>query len=157
MNIVAINALAGLLENIPSRFEQGFNMSSYLATQGDEAFDEDHTNVGHHCGTTACIAGWASSFLQRDGTLLNEARTHAQMALMHSDGIGHPSWNTHAGLAAGLLGLDSEEAERLFEPMNTDFERDDIEWSEVSPRQAAKVLRHLAKTGEVDWNVGLAA
>ena len=37
--------------------------------------------------------------------------------------------------------------------MNYGFEDGDVDWDEVTPQEAAKVLRHLAETGEVDWEV----
>ncbi|MDZ5696686.1 hypothetical protein [Chelativorans sp. M5D2P16] len=52
--------------------------------------------------------------------------------------------------------LDRATALSLFEPMNERFSTLDVDCGSVGPRQAAKVLRHLAKTGEVDWEIAFA-
>lgn len=141
MNTTAINNLAAFLENIPSRYNRGFNMETYIS----DWEEEDHTNVGFQCNSTACIAGWACLVLGAKGGILKKERD--------SHGI-----NSFAHTARDLLGLDERTSDELFEPFNHRFlARDDIDWDKVTPRQAAKVLRHLAKTSEVDWNVGLAA
>lgn len=78
---------------------------------------------GHKCGTVACIAGW--------------------IALR--DGQEEPAeWYTKYG--AKKLGIDLDLAFKLFSPRRI--------WAyDATPQQAAIVLRHLANTGEVDWNV----
>lgn len=44
-----------------------------------------------------------------------------------------------------LFNLDDREANRLFYP--------DLSWTAITVPQAVAVLRHLAKTGNVDWSV----
>jgi hypothetical protein len=83
--------------------------------------------AGHPCGTAACIAGWAY--------ILNTGRMQE-----HSD---EPLWVT----AQKLLGLDVEDADNLFEPGNPDT------WADITDQQAVRTLRHLAATGEVNWNL----
>lgn len=50
----------------------------------------------------------------------------------------------YIGTAAILLGLSPTQAIELFIPSA-------VPWQRVSPSQAADVIRHLAKTGQVDW------
>ncbi|MCV0350234.1 MAG: hypothetical protein K5863_09165 [Nitratireductor sp.] len=139
MNITAIQNLASLLENLPAQHERGFNMETYI----DENLIDEETNVGFKCNSTACIAGWACLALDYDGTFRKTIRTKEPNGL-------------YEGVAAEILDLDEDTALSLFEPMNTDFDdRTDVRWDTITPQQAAKVLRHLAKTGEVDWSIVL--
>lgn len=153
MNVTAINTLAALLENIPSRFNTGFNMNDYKIHVGPG--EEWDTNVGHECGSTACIAGWASQFLKLDGSgLLKQPRLGNEVfSLAEREPLILYEMGGWAATAGGILGLDLYQAECLFEPMNHNPDLFDADWEKVTPRQAAKVLRRLAKTGEVDWEV----
>lgn len=74
------------------------------------------------CGTVACIAGYGH--LVSGGTLAD--------------------WNGSPPVAA-WLDLTVSEATHLFTPAL------DRAYSTVTREQAGKVLRHLAETGEVDW------
>ncbi|RWI47582.1 MAG: hypothetical protein EOR25_15640 [Mesorhizobium sp.] len=141
MNVIAINNLAAFLENIPSKHNRGFNMTSYM---GSTDLDE-RTNVGFQCNSTACIAGWASLVLGKNGEIRKTARKKSEVDDFYED------------FATELLGLDYRTGLELFEPMNQIVELMEADWDEVTPRQAAKVLRNLAKTGEVDWSIALEA
>jgi hypothetical protein len=80
-------------------------------------------NWRHDCGTPSCIAGWA----------------------VHLAGIDC-SRSQVADKAADWLDLYFEdEAQDLFEPSHLPYEA-------ITPQHAAKVLRHLAETGVVDWS-----
>lgn len=153
MNITAINTLARLLDNIPSKFDTGFNMGGYIRDVRDELEfgDEVKTHVGHQCGTTACIAGWASLHVTKEGTLLSKGRTSNEIYEV-ADELDGTDLSTYATAAQNILGLDDDQAALLFEPMNFG-DHGNHDWDEVTPRQAAKVLRHLVKTGDVDWGV----
>lgn len=48
---------------------------------------------------------------------------------------------------APLLGLSFETANTLFYPPNR------LDYSSITPAQAATVIRHLVETGEVDWTI----
>ena len=80
---------------------------------------------GHGCKTTACIAGWTLSLLKPKWEDLNA----------HDIEQG----------ARSILGLDQEQAEDLF------YLPDYMSRNSVTAKQAARTLRHLAETGEVDW------
>lgn len=87
--------------------------------------DFDMSNWTHSCGTPACIGGWAAwEALDRPSVL--------------------PSIFPH-GRASSWLDISDEQGDALFIP--------DIWLSAVTASQAATVLRHLAETGEVDWNI----
>ena len=86
----------------------------------------------HNCGTTACIGGYATILLNGGG----EYRTIPD------------------GKIADWLGVPIETAEALFYATGVDY---GPQWFEkVTPSQAVSVLRHLAETGEVDWDRALA-
>ncbi|RWM86462.1 MAG: hypothetical protein EOR84_30585 [Mesorhizobium sp.] len=139
MNVTAINNLAAFLENIPSKHDRGFNMTSYIA--GVDL--EESTNVGFQCNSTACIAGWACLVLGKNGEIRKTERPLSEVNEMYED------------FATDLLDLDYRTGMELFEPMNERIELAENDWDKVTPRQAAKVLRNLAKTGEVDWSIAL--
>lgn len=93
------------------------------------------------CGSTCCIAGAAVSFFNNPVKMLeNEFQymDHHMKALSFLGGI-KPE-------AMELLDLKYHEASRLFEPevLNAD-------WSSITPAWAARCIRKLIKTGEVDW------
>lgn len=75
----------------------------------------------HACGSPACIAGWAEHLYKEE-----------------------------AGMALGLYDPERrryvvrEPCRRLFYPKLENYEK-------ITPEHAAFTLRHLAKTGEIDW------
>ena len=74
MNKKAILNLAGLLENIPPEFNKGFNMGAYDCPAGPYL-----SHVEHTCGSTACIAGWASSALTKFGAIRETPRSYTTL------------------------------------------------------------------------------
>lgn len=78
----------------------------------------------HNCGAPACIAGWAA-YLADTTDEIDVFRCGAE-----------------------YLELSKREAYQLFTMDNTE-----IPLSSVTPEQAAKVLRHLAETDEVNWDI----
>jgi len=91
---------------------------------GDGEFDRS----GHECETVACIGGWAMH-------LLSDRNVGAH----DFDDVDH---------AARLLGINRATSTDLFYALGclTSFD-------EITPSHAVAVLRHLAKTGEVDWSI----
>lgn len=83
---------------------------------------------GHNCGTTACIAGWAVAVM--NGGVIPE--------------VGVPIQDD----AEKYFGLNWTDGEDLF-----------VNWvgKSPTPAEAVIVLRHLAETGEVDWDRALKA
>ena len=85
----------------------------------------------HHCGSPACIAGH---------TVHMKGWDH----VYHSY-VFHPKTKHRAfvdKVAKRILGLTDEQGRQLF-------------WggTDVSTEDAIKVLKHLLKTGKVDWTV----
>jgi hypothetical protein len=125
MNKENILKVANAIENraIP---ELGFNMGTFrddINTRNDL-----HDASGSHCGTVACIAGWAEAVRLNTSTFDNDG--------------GVPDRSQE------YLGLDQDQADVLFYGFGG--------WNDltqISPDEAVAVLRHLAETGKVDWSV----
>lgn len=110
----------------------GFNMRTWASKTRGHIRDRVDD-----CGTVACLAGWA--YMLRFQTVT------ARRLLAVTD-IGK-DWRIPT-CAADYLGLDTPQTELLFRP-NISV----CDWDQITADQAVKVLRHLAKTGEVDWGV----
>lgn len=87
------------------------------------------TGHQHYCGTPSCISGWAAHIC---------LGTKAKGFEGDIDEV-----------SADFLGIELNRAgtHELFYPSVSD------PWDKITPTQAAKVLRHLAATGETDWTV----
>lgn len=127
MNIDRINALADFISQLdfvaPYEDRVGFNMSMFV--------NRTHRNDEQYdCGTPACIAGWATwldlgkPVVMKDNDILFNARDY--------------------------LDISSGMAWQLFIPEDLP---NDLALDDVTQKQAAKVLRHLAATGTVDWSI----
>lgn len=123
--------LRDFLRNLPP---ERFNMRSWWSAVtggGLKLYGTRPEEFTAECGTAACVAGWTVSVF-RPRSPLNEFR---------GDWV-----EDVAGL---ILGLSSDEADKLFFPPDFFSERTD-EWT---PAQAADVIDHLLATGKVDWSV----
>ncbi len=127
VNTENVMALAAFLEELPEHSDRHFDMNCWLVEDhhGDTEFGTDG------CDTAGCIAGWAYVLAKEagmpeanfpNGALPSEIRFTATM----------------------FLGLGWSQSRALFLP-------DVVDLSKVSVEDAIKVLRHLADTGEVDW------
>ncbi len=79
---------------------------------------------GHDCGTTACIAGWVHAL---------------QKGIKKTLACKLPI----AEYAQKYLGLNDRQAWALFMECTTN----------ITDKEAVKVLRHLAETGNVNWRI----
>lgn len=127
MNIERLETIAEWLEVDAPHTDgsHGFNMDGFLV-------DNSVDYAGRDCGTVMCIGGAAVQF------------------------FGNTSHYSVEHEAAFLLDLDKEQSSQLFYPegLRQHFE-DDLgwDWNEIKPQDAAKVIRHLIKTGEVNWEI----
>lgn len=110
----------------------GFNMQTFRGV-GDPDRSE------HNCETVACIGGWAEVLRRREAGEPLTAETFTSR-----------DWSIR-DKAQDWLELTDGEAEELFALGSSDF--DYVEY--MTPEQAVTVLRHAAKTGEIDWSVAL--
>ena len=93
------------------------------------------------CGTVCCIAGAATQFFNdENGEIAGEA---FEKSAESWTGTGEADWLVVASEARYLLGLERLQAKELFEP--------NVRWTSITPEIAAKVIRHLMETGEVNW------
>lgn len=101
---------------------------------------------GHTCGTPSCVAGWANHLSNKGKkahkrvSLENETNAARWLGLLDAN---HHAMDVYKRLFAGVAGsIWAEYADKY------GWERDeygDIEdWSQITGRQAAKVLRDLA-------------
>jgi hypothetical protein len=88
------------------------------------------------CGTVACIAGWAVA-------------VHEPKLKLCDAPVGAVFER-----AKKLLGLDELVAKYLFLPASAPHvDENFLNVYGANPKQAARVVRHLVETGEVDWRV----
>lgn len=132
MNKKRILKLADVIETEAGQHGLGFNMDTYL-----NSVDKDIS--GHNCGTVACIAGWTTFLFDPRGRLRSPARASKDAIAANNSSTRTGDFHNTAG---DILGLTEIEANELFLPSAFD---------DPTPAQAAKVLRHLAETGEVEW------
>jgi hypothetical protein len=126
MNVDRILRVADAIEKHEIK-DLGFNMGSYYSM-----LEEDKSGYG--CGTTACIGGWAMA-LAYPGNYLERPWSR--------DKSGAPVFTNEA--AAEWLGLDDERA--------TELMLQDGVIIDATAAEAVRTLRHLAATGEVNWNL----
>lgn len=112
-------------------------LADYLDTLNEVAparFNMNQWYAEHPCGTIGCIAGHAMVLLDPRGA----------------------QWNWKPYNAAEHLGLVCNQLERsveLFTPDEDILRECGLDYRGVRANHAAKVLRHLAATGKVDWTI----
>lgn len=131
MNTNRILKLADLIEAGDDKL--GFNMETYGSASG--AYED---RSGHNCGTVACIGGWAVAAFGAYG----KGEDVSLSRVIHTYDVPESARN--------LLGLEADTAARLFLAGG-------ISSSDVTPAVAARCLRNLAETGEVDWEKAMEA
>lgn len=137
MNKERLLELADLLESekVVGHFDMDYFFKSYNLSVPTHTHKLGAAEALNVCGTVACIAGWAV------------AAFNPKLQGFQID---------YEQIAADLLGLRYEQADRLFTPSDNgddcDPEDEDRSPYAASAKQAAKVVRHLAETGEVDWS-----
>jgi hypothetical protein len=100
------------------------------------------------CGTRACIGGYAVAVKMDVEEAPSEEDIQAYLIDNNAQGFKED--------AQEFFGLDEETATSLMTPrfdVLTQRHLYDLAWNADRAR-AARVLRHLAKTGVVDWTVG---
>ena len=136
----AVNQLADLLDQIqhtdPTSYHQGdwgLEMVDHLLLQRFTPQPPGTRWPQTNCSSNACIAGWAVAY---HGT---EDRIREYRELNYGETM-IPEY------ARELLGLSHVQYKKLFFNSIPYMDR------EPTPAEAARVLRHLAATGNVDWN-----
>lgn len=136
VNIERLNILADYLEK-PLPETRVFNMTVF----------GDFVGYGHNqCQTAACIAGHAVILFADIPDDWNMPSCLPAKMSRAEAWVGDPDGAIAIGeMAAELLGLDPATAVSLFVPYGVELDR-------IKPNDAARTLRHFAKTGEVDWS-----
>lgn len=116
-----------------------FNLADWFRTpRGDDGEHEIPAKAkdDNWCGTVACIAGFQVA--------IGPKKAGRKAIKSFWDGTGN--WGNNGPIAEEAklqLGLTEREASSLFTPG----------YYEYTAKQAAKVIRHFANTGRVDWNI----
>ena len=129
MNTERINEIADLIEAGHEKLH--FDMGTWGTSATARA------PTAHLCGTAACIAGW---------TLARFGKTGRAKKLDHRRPLAN--YKDVLPCAASVLGLELLTIRRLFTPS---LAADGVSMPEVTAEHAVRTLRHLAKTGKVDW------
>lgn len=130
MNIANILKLADFLDMASPEPEFNNHLGEYVYTfaNGEGYSMGIWDSEGRTCNTVGCIGGWAAAFAKEDGDYSLSRRSAAQ------------NW----------LGITLIQDTALFTPMGWHSPE---HAKEYTPQRAARVLRHLAATGNVDWSV----
>ena len=143
MNVERINQLADDLDKVQAVNASQFNMSNwgYAMFEGISAFDSMESptistdDLIRQCGSAGCLAGWT--------------------ALLYGQPLNA---NNPQVFASQYLELNEVVTDELFTPKEHNEDEDDdanfgsLIYGDITAGRAAKVLRHLAATGDVDWN-----
>lgn len=100
-------ALAQKILNQVENYPESLHMDSWEASCLPDRYNWKTGEAVEGCGTTRCIAGWAVHFASKPGEESYQTRRRIRLA----NGLAGP---TYMYVGAHLLGLDSEQAEKLF-------------------------------------------
>ena len=128
-NKIRVLELAGIMAAIGAQEDAG---GEYVYNQRQYGIHLWKSRSSYLCGSPGCISGWAC----------------------YAAGVKSESYPETA--AREWLGLSRTQASRLFAAealLSPRSEYRDLDAVRVRPEEAAKVLTHLALTGDVDWGV----
>lgn len=128
MNVENLRILATKLRE--PEVASHFNMGEWILPGSGANEKTPLSALATHCGTVACIAGWAAIIAQPETAWLEV-------------------WERK--VAKDFLDLTDEQAAELFVPRSSL-----VRYDGVTPLMAAAVVDYLADTGEVDWSVAQA-
>lgn len=142
MNRDNILAVADAIENstLAQRHRKadriGFNMENFVL----RAYRGVDDKTGHACGTVACIAGWAVALFDENGEPREKPLSPKDLKGLAAQDITEQAGKT--------LGLKFKVSEDLFMAWSSPLDLGDI-----TAEHAVKTLRHLARTGKVNWEI----
>lgn len=153
MNIQRLTKLAEWLEGGAKHERIEFDMSKGVMVRTPE--DYDPTDPAHSvCSTVCCLAGAAVQFFAEP-----EEKSEINSEAMTEDD-GEAVWDHVWPVAQEALGLTEDQAHLLFEPSRYQPDREGGVIFHYrgnlslfnDPAWAARTIRHLIETGEVDWD-----
>jgi hypothetical protein len=159
-----------------ARIRQNQNFKFDMASWGDT--DDVQEKDGHPCGTSACIAGFASltsgsvpvvkddysyevPIKDENGDVIDYEEKTIKIDILDFDKTSLNGFSGASDVGQHFLGIGSDQADSLFIPR-----RDSVSvlgesghyetvngpyWFSATDEQAIKVLEHLRDTGEVNW------
>jgi hypothetical protein len=145
MNIERLTTIAEWLEaGAPERdgvkhFDMSQGMMFVESVSQQERADITSEKI-MACGTVCCIAGTACAFFNDPKSLIDKALLNLDWSWL-VEGV---SWMRVHSHARELLGLSDEMAQELFMPRVGQLH-------EYTADHAARCIRRLIGTGEVDW------
>ncbi len=150
MNIERLDYLATWLENGAKHERITFDLEYGISIKSED-FDPDAPT---ECKTSCCIAGAAVQFFSEAQELVDLFRQHGPVEYdMWGDADDNSlDWRVIFARGKELLGLTHEQALDLFTPDNNGVTPTSFNLGFYNdPAWAARTIRHLIKTGEVDW------
>lgn len=148
MNKRRLSRIATWLEKGAKHKYMSFDMTKGIVFKNEDFKPDDVA----HCGTSCCIAGAAVHFY-------DEVQLLVDSDLQESfNGYSFIDWEYVRNSAKRILGLTDEQCDKLFTPQ--DYYGDhycELFGTEPRlaffnhPQWAARTIRHLIETGEVDW------
>lgn len=134
-------------------YKYAFSMDYWMTYLGEDeietyAEDENLSWMPGECGGAMCIGGAAQQFFGTEGDMkefIEGSEFNEGDYRVHYTRSRDPD----EPYAAHLLGLTYNQARSLFHPW-LEFK---TETKDLSPQNAAHVVRHLMKTGVVDWSI----
>lgn len=158
MSTLNLDNLALLIAHLEMSPKKAFNMSRWIVRgpqvqisevlkQQTKAFVKsvvNETKIKHECGTVACIAGHC--------VIIKEALDYSGLDYSGVDYSSSYTPNVASQAAREFLGLDREEAQRLFADNLGDI-TDGQALKTITRGKALKTLYFLHEYGEVEWMV----
>jgi hypothetical protein len=150
MNTERLAYLATWLEEGAKHELITFDMEYGISIQSED-YDASRHNA---CKTSCCIAGAATQFFMPKDNLVELFRKHAPQTIqpewMDNDDKS-VDWYPVFESGKDLLGLTEEQASALFAPGGRGTRMSEYLEDYNDPAWAGRTIRHLIKTGEVDW------
>ena len=134
--------------------ENILKLADRMEQLGDE-LDYDQEVFRHNCGSPACIFGWAAdTFSEEYKEALEQARRN-----LHPLGksvLQAPQWLPKVlrdAMGEHIFGIDKVQTELLVASTPINVEGYNIFGDSPKVEDAVAVLRHLAETGTVAWEI----
>lgn len=148
MNIERLTQLAEWLEGGAKHERFEFDMSTGFSFPVTEDFNPD---VVPECGAACCIAGAACQFFGDVETLYRLYWEDHYVSEFDDGDMAQLDWLPISDEARVLLGLTDAQAEALFVPTSSPQHLEKSLRDFNDPAWAARTIRRLIETGEVDW------
>ena len=134
--------------------ENILKLADRMEQLGDE-LDYDQEAFRHNCGSPACIFGWgADTFPEEYKEALEQAKRNIDPR--HIFVLQAPQWlpkELRDAMGEHIFGIDKVQTELLVASAPINVEGYNIFGDSPKVEDAVAVLRHLAETGIVAWEI----